>query len=675
MIGYVVAGLVTGGIYAISAIAMVTTYNASRVFNFGQAGIAFFIAYIYYWLTTTVGVAPVPAAVLCVVVVGPVLGVTLWALLLDRLGRASQRVRVAGTIGLQLALTALTILIFGRQEVLSVPNLLGEPTTVTTVAGVRISNDQLLVMGSAVVVAVAASFVLQRTNIGLVTRGAVDSRLMTSLTGTNPGLVTAATWAVGSSIAGLAGILLASQVSLDSVSISAMVVTSYAAVVVGKLTNLWRAFFGALVIGVLQSVLLPVVPSDGLLSTALRPSVPFVMLACALIVYSWRGEMRSDGRHAESASAQSAIEQKEAHLATLMRGAAGRWDRRVGWAVLVVIIVGYPMLATPTWIGFVALGLTYSLAFLSYRLVTGELGVISLGQIAFAGIGAIATGQFMLNGWSFWPSAGMGMIIAAAAGTVLGVVCLKLSDLYAAIATFAFVMLVAEVVYTMPRFNNFDSGVFVDRPVLFGYYFGSDESFYVLMVGLLAVVMWCLARLRRSTAGLAFSTMLASRVRAETLGISTFGARVAAYAAGAALASLGGAMIASYQMVALPKAFLPVVGLTWFAAAIAQGARSMGGLVFAGILLAVMPQVFELFLPRSLAEMPPLLFGLLAILLVSRPAGINVHLRGSMREIAVKIERSRARGDSSGTDHYDTAPAARENRYPVDVEDKQGDLV
>lgn len=653
MFAYIVAGLVTGGIYAISAMAMVVTYNASRVFNFGQAGIAFLIAYCYYYLTTTVGLATLPAAAVCVLIIGPALGLTLWALLLGRLGRASQQVRVAGTIGLELALTALTILIFGRHELLSVPPLLGEPTPLFTVAGVKITDDQVLIISVAAIVALLAAFVLQRTTAGLITRGAVDSTLMTTLTGTNPSAVIAATWAVGASLAGIAGILIVPTVGLDSTSISSMVVTSYAAVVIGKLTSLWRAFFGALLIGVLQSVLLPLLPSEGLLSTALRPSVPFILLAVALLIYSRHRDVRSVDRQREAAQSQSSIEQKEAHLAALMRGGEGRWDRYVGWTILAVLVLAFPLVATSTWVGFAALGLAYSLTFLSYRLVTGELGVISLGQVAFAGIGAISTAQFMLEGWSFWPSAAMGMLIAGVAGLVLGLICLKLADLYAAIATFGFAMLAAEVFFTMPRFSNFDSGIPVDRPALGGYYFGTDQSYYYLMIGVLAVVMVCLSRLRRSTAGLAFATILASRVRAETLGISTFGARIVIFAFGAALAALGGAMIASYQMVALPKAFLPAIGLVWFAASIAQGARSMGGLVFAGLLLAVMPQVFEQFLPHSLAEMPPLLFGLLAILLVTQPAGINVHLRGSMREAAVAIEqryrRSKAPTDSDGS--------------------------
>jgi len=641
MLSYLVGGLVTGGIYAISAMALVITYNASKVFNFGQAAIAFFVAYCFHWLCTDVGLPTALAAALCLLVIAPGLGLLLWAVLLNRLGSSVPLVRLAGTIGLQVALTAATALIFGHEPVYEPAGLIKEPEVVLTVAGVALSNEQLLILGAALLVGVVGAFVLYGTTAGLVTRGAVDSKLMTVLTGTNPNAVTAVTWAAGSALAGLAGILVAPRIGLDSISFANLIAASFAGVVIGKLTNLWLAFGGALLVGVAQSVVVPYLPSSGLLATALRPSIPFILMVIAILVYRRSAELRAESQQREVASLQSDIERRQAHLAALMRGQAGSWDRWAGWVVLALVVVLLPIVLSDFWIGVVALGLSYSVIFLSYRLITGEVGVIGLSQITFAGIGAIATGQLAtVYGVPVLPAILLSAVVAGICGIVVGVVCLPLGQLYTAITTFAFALLIGEVLFPLQQFSNYDSGVPVARPEIGPLVFDGNVSFYFLMLVVFALVGVVLWNLRRSTSGMVFATIRASRARAETLGFNIFGARLGAFMLGAGVAGLGGGFVASYQLVALPNAYLATLGLVWFAVAIAQGASSMGGAAMAGLSLAVMPPLFGLFLPAEFGDLPALLFGLMAIMLAAQPSGINVQTRAHMRGLAIAIERA-----------------------------------
>ncbi|HEY0509612.1 MAG TPA: hypothetical protein VGD12_16250, partial [Blastococcus sp.] len=71
MLSYLIAGLAVGAVYAISAMALVITYNASRVFNFAQGGMAFFVAYCFYWLVNDVGLNSLLAAAIAVLVIAP----------------------------------------------------------------------------------------------------------------------------------------------------------------------------------------------------------------------------------------------------------------------------------------------------------------------------------------------------------------------------------------------------------------------------------------------------------------------------------------------------------------------------------------------------------------------------------------------------------------------------
>jgi branched-subunit amino acid ABC-type transport system permease component len=68
VLSYLVAGLVSGAVYAMSSMGVVLTYNASRTFNFAQGGMAFFIAYCFYWLRTEMGLPTVLALVISVLV-------------------------------------------------------------------------------------------------------------------------------------------------------------------------------------------------------------------------------------------------------------------------------------------------------------------------------------------------------------------------------------------------------------------------------------------------------------------------------------------------------------------------------------------------------------------------------------------------------------------------------
>jgi branched-chain amino acid transport system permease protein len=268
--------------------------------------------------------------------------------------------------------------------------------------------------------------------------------------------------------------------------------------------------------------------------------------------------------------------------------------------------------------------------------------VVNLCQVSFVGIGAIAAAQLAtVHGLDVTTALLLAGVVAALCGLVVGLVCLPLGQLYAAITTFAFALLTEQVVYTRPAFSNFDSGVTLDRPTVAGLYIGSDTRYFYFATATFFVVAGVLVLLRRSTAGLALATIRSSRLRAATMGIPIYRSRLALFTLGAAIAGLGGAVIASAQYVAFPPAYSATLGLTWFALAIAQGSSSIGGMAAAGLSLAVMPSLFNSFLPARLGDIPAILFGLLAIQIVANPAGINPQLRASFRMLARRIAPGR----------------------------------
>lgn len=668
MLSFAIAGLAVGALYAMSAMALVITYNASRVFNFAQGGMAFFLAYCFYYMGNTdtgLGWNLWLSAAIVVLIIGPLLGLFLWWLLLGKLGNLAPLTKVGVMIGLQVALVAITTLIFGHDPVYLVYGPVGEPSVIFSIFDVNVSNEQFIIIVTAAIVALGGYWVLNRTMAGLVTRGSVDSELMTVLTGTNPKFVVASTWAIGTGIAGLAGLMVLPKVGLSPQGFANLIAASMAGAVIGKFTHLWRAFFGALILGVTQEVLVLYLPSDGLLGTALRPSLPFLFMVAAVLVYSQQKDVKADSQKVEVAAVNNAYEVSLSKYLNIMRNPKGHWDRYVGYAVLVVVLIGIPILFNEYWTGLIAVGFCYTVVFLSYRLVTGEAGIISLSQISFAGIGVIAA-AYVVNHDTWFGAANetpvilamlVGGVIAGLTGTVVGLLCLNLGALYAAIVTFAFALLVDQAVYTRDEFSNFGSGLPFGRPVVFGMNFDTPKTFYWFGAVVMFIVMFVLWALRRSTTGLVFATIRASRVRAATLGFDIYIARVGVFALGAAVAGIGGTMVASFQLVAFPNGFVMTIGLVWFALAVAQGTSSMGGLAAGGMTLLLAPAIFSEFLPERLADLPVLLFGLVAINMVVDPIGIQPNARAQFRKLAIKLSGGSVNEPSAAEESKSNVPA------------------
>ena len=102
------------------------------------------------------------------------------------------------------------------------------------------------------VVAAGLYVLLNRTRTGTSMRAAVDNRELLGLFGGSPRRVSTLSWALGCSLAALAGILLVSQVGLDYYQLTFLVIDAFAAAMFGKLQSLPLTFIGAMVLGLVQ---------------------------------------------------------------------------------------------------------------------------------------------------------------------------------------------------------------------------------------------------------------------------------------------------------------------------------------------------------------------------------------------------------------------------------------
>ena len=634
MIAFILAGLVLGGIYAISAASIVVTYVSAGVLNFAFGAIAFFIARLYYYLVAQLGWPVFASAIVAIVIAGPLLGIVLYFALFRFLAQAQAITKVVATIGLSVAIPAATELIFGDQPILTSPGLAPPPEHVFHVGGVAITLDQIIAYCCVVAVLAIGTWVLRRTQAGLLVRATVDSKAMTSLSGISPARIAVGVWAAGTFLAGLAGVLAAPVLNVSSVSNYTVITASaFAAVVAAKLRSLPVAVGIGLLMGVLGSVLQWALPSVSSLVTGdIIAAIPFVMVVIFLLYYTWRKAVTEEtlgGILDKAISVRGILPQADAARSAARASAGSRLERLQGYAAktlalvprnpFVVITAVLPLVLSGFWLGPVAEGVAIAIVFLSFTLLTGEGGMISLCQISFAGVGGLTAAQ--LNATYHLPvllGVLAGAVLAGACGLVVGLLTARMGNLYAALATLTLALLLSAIVFQLNVFLQYGAGVTVSRPS----FAESNVSLTYLTLAVFVAISLFIAAIRRSTSGLALSAIRATETGARSAGVSVVRLKVGLWTLAAAIAGIGGGMYVIYNGVALPQSFDAIIGLTWFAVVITNGRRSNNAALAAGLCFTLIPQLFTTYLPTSLGQVPTLLFGAGAVLLARNPDGI-----------------------------------------------------
>src|ERR1700722_15069116 len=123
MLQYILAGLALGSIYAIPSAGLVVTFVSTGVLNFAFGSMAFVVARFYYWLNTQHGWTTTNAGLLSLLVMAPLFGVVLYAVLFRFVRNRSPLVKIGVPIGLSVALPPLADLVFGAQAITTAPGL------------------------------------------------------------------------------------------------------------------------------------------------------------------------------------------------------------------------------------------------------------------------------------------------------------------------------------------------------------------------------------------------------------------------------------------------------------------------------------------------------------------------------------------------------------------------
>jgi branched-chain amino acid transport system permease protein len=306
---------------------------------------------------------------------------------------------------------------------------------------------------------------------------------------------------------------------------------------------------------------------------------------------------------------------------------------------MLAVVAILPLLFTGYWLTLVAGGFAYGLIFLSFTLAVGEGGLLWLCLISFAGLGAIVAAQLSTEaGWPVLLAVLVAAVIVTPIGALLGLLTIRFGELYVALTTLTFGLLVETLVFTNNRFLNGGSGVPMSRP---GWAL-DDRTFAYLVLGIFLLVSLFIVNMRRSTTGLALSAIRRSEAASTSvLGLNVIGLRILVSALATFVAALGGGFLAMYSLLALPTSYTVYTGLAWLAVLVTIGYRSIVAAIVAGLAFTLMPGIFETYLSGSWGNVPTLLFGIGAIGLIIDPDGSVTMQARNLEHLMYRLRKRR----------------------------------
>jgi branched-chain amino acid transport system permease protein len=646
LLEYSIVGLALGAVYAIAASGLIITYVSSGILNFAFGPMAYFLARFYYFLLVQHGWPIVPAAIVTIGLAGPLMGALLYLALFRHLRNSTTLIKIVATIGLAVALPSIAKLIFGSIAIPTAPGLAPEPVHVFRFGGAGVNLNQVIAFAALIIVVVVGGLVLRFTSIGLRVRAMVDSATLTSLCGVSPSRVAVGVWAASTTLAALAGVLLAPTIGLSNDQYVLLMDAALAAVIAARLKNLPIGIVAGLAIGWLSSIVQKFLPPDSSFTAAIVPSIPFGIILLFLLYYLFIGGGVDEDRMGGGALDRAVMTVDTGPVRTAGATARRRLDPRIslGPAGLVIVVALLPLVLTSYWTGLIGSGLAMSVVFLSFTVVTGQGGMIWLCQATLAGVGAVTTAQLAtVYHMPIIPAILISALLAGVIGLLIGVLTIQMGTLYVALVTLSFGLLIETLVFSIQRFDQYGAGVILARPS----FATSDDDFIYFGLVVFCIVAFLVMNVRRATTGLSLAAVRSSERGARSIGLSVLSAKLIAAGVGSFVAGLGGGMMAIYAGAATPATYATLTGIVWLAVVASIGIRTNVAALIAGLVFAVIPGAFAAYLPSSWGEVPAALFGLGAIVSARNPEGV-VALHGrQIHDLIQRVSASRASRASS----------------------------
>jgi len=285
----IIFGLVTGSYIAIAAIGFTLIYGIVNMINFAYGEYISIGAFIGFLAANTLP-GPLPVAVVVAMIGGGVVSIILARGFFTPINYTGPVPMLLTSIGLGIVLRNGLRLVGGRSaryfetetstfQFDAIPDLPVGP--VDLLGGFFVTSEQLVVVGSAVVVFASIHLLLTRTDVGIAMRAMGDDESLARVRGIDTQLIRDSVWVLAGVLAGLAGVLMAVQTNVSADTGFSHILQILSAAILGGAGSPYGAILGAYVIGLVLAVSTAFLPSS---MTGLSSAVAFVILIAVLLV-------------------------------------------------------------------------------------------------------------------------------------------------------------------------------------------------------------------------------------------------------------------------------------------------------------------------------------------------------------------------------------------------------
>lgn len=642
-LAFTIIGLIAGSAYAIAASGLVLTYATSNVFNVAHGAIGMFMAFAYWDLAVKRGLPPLLSLIVVVGVIAPLFGLLVERFMMRRLTEAPVAVSLVVTVALLVALIGAAQTLWPPAGRKVDPFFNGDGLQI---GDYFVTAQQLITFGVAILVAVGLFLLLNQTRTGTAMRAVVDNRDLVALHGARPNRLSGLSWAIGSALAALAGVLLVPTLQLDYLNLTLLVIAAYAAAMVGRLKNLPRTFLGALVLGLLTSYAqwgVSYIPPEvdralGGLVQGTRIALPTIFLLVVMLTLP-QDKLRI-GR-----------------VVGTMLPALPSWRRTLTWAAAFLVAV-YALTGVLSEADNSRFGqaLCMSLIMLSLVLLVGYGGDVSLCQMSFVGMGGLVVGgkllPFLGPGLSVH-SIVLAFVATALLGALVAVPALRLRGLYLGLGTLAVASALDTMLFqTAIGFGAGGGSLILERSSLLGFDLTTERAMAVAVAVAFVVMALFVLAIRRGRYGRILLAARDSEAACATLGYNTRAVRVAVFAMSAGLAGVGGAFYTGMRVSISTADFMFFQSLPLLLFAVVGGVTTVTGVLIGGLAYGLLPVV---------VERQPALGGIVYVLLLLAVLGLG----GNPNGIAQVLFGAKARlfGRTAGA----PLPRAVDDQVPLDL--------
>ena len=289
-LSYLINGVSLGSIYAIIALGYTMVYGIAKMLNFAHGDVIMVGAYVSFYTTSFAAnsllgenpsaLASAGATLLSVLVamaVCTVLGVIIEGLAYRPLRQAGSLAVLITAIGVSYFLQNGAQLLFGANPVNFTPVISGQLTLFS--GRLRISYVALLTVAACIVIMLALTAFTSRSKMGKAMRACSEDKAAAQLMGINVNRTISMTFAIGSALAAIAGVLLCSYSPVLKPTTGSMPgIKAFTAAVFGGIGSIPGAFLGGILLGIIESM------AQAYISTQLSNAILFAVLIVVLLV-------------------------------------------------------------------------------------------------------------------------------------------------------------------------------------------------------------------------------------------------------------------------------------------------------------------------------------------------------------------------------------------------------